>query len=138
MTTMEVIQNSSDLDAPWPPEMLLDAIGFRARVLGRIEDYLRDREVESLSLRELMDLFLPPSSEEVADITDFWRSVPMLRQPQFGPYLHDSGLLTLTEANMAPAFQTEWALRICRLKLYELRERPANKSVQQKGRAARL
>ena len=138
MTTIEIIRNSNDFDAQWPPYLLLDAIGFRTRVRGRVEDYLRERRIEALNLRELMDLFLPPASEPIADISDFWRHVPIFRQPQFGPYLHDSALLTLTEANMRPAFSLEWALRICKLKLYELRESPANKSVQQTCRAARF
>jgi len=137
-TTIEIIRNCNDLDARWPSQLLLDAVGFHTRVRGRVEDYLRERRIEALNLKNLMDLFLPPASELISDISDFWRHVPILRQPQFGPYLHDSALLTLTEANMSPAFSSEWALRICKMKLYELRASPANKSVLQAGRQDRL
>ena len=76
----------------------------------------------SLSLRELIALFLPPLSEPFLDFGDFWRHIPVLDQPQFGPYLHDSALVTLTDADLGTAFQSEWAARLDRLKLYELGE----------------
>jgi len=99
MTTTDDIRSTHDLDKPWPPRLLLDAIGFRTRVMGRVEDYLKRNNVRNLSLRELMDLFLPEALEPPFDeVAQFWRSIPMLRQPQFGPYLHDSALLTMTEA----------------------------------------
>lgn len=138
MTTNETIRNSNNLDARWPSELLLDAVGFRTRVRGRVEDYLAKLEVQELSLRQLMDLFLPPYSDPpVADVSQFWLSVPILQQAQFGPYLYDSALLTLTEADMGLSSVAEWALRICRLKLYELRESPANKRVQRTAKKPR-
>jgi hypothetical protein len=87
---------------------------------------MEQRGIETLSLRELMDLFLPPSSEPLLDFTDLWRRIPILEQPQFGPYLHDSALLTLTEADLGPSFRAEWAVRLDWLKLYVLGERSAN------------
>ena len=136
MTTIEIIGNSNNLDIRWPSQLLLDAVGFRTRVRGRVEYYLEDRGMEELNLMELMGLFLPSASEPITDFSDFWLHVPMLSQPQFGPYLYDSALLTLTEANMGPAFSSEWASRICRLKLYELREAPANKRLQRTAKSA--
>jgi len=127
MTASEIIRSSQDLDARWAIQSLLDAVGFRTRVRGRVEDYLKERGVEELSLREFMDLFLPPTSEPISDFTDFWLHVAILQQPQFGPYLFDSALLTLTETEMSPAFSSEWASRICKMKLFELRVSPANK-----------
>jgi hypothetical protein len=128
MTTIDAIKDTNDLDKPWPAQFLLDTVGFLSRVRGRVEDYLRRENVQSLSLRELMDLFLPSSEEPPFDeVAHFWMSIPILKQPQFGPYLHDSALLTMTEADMSQEFKTEWALRICRMMLYDLRERPANK-----------
>ncbi len=137
MTTIEIIRNSNNLDVRWPSQLLLDAVGFPARVRGRVEDYLKERGMEELSLRELMGLFLPSASEPIAEFSAFWLHVPILRQPQFGPYLYDSALLTLTEADMGPAFSSEWASRIFKLKLYELREAPANKRLQQNAKKRR-
>ena len=132
VATIEDIRSTKDLDSPWSAGLLLDAIGFRTRVRGRVEEYLKTRETQSLSLRELMDLFLPPAVEApFEDDTFFWLSIPILRQNQYGPYLHDSALLAMTEADMSQEFKAEWAMRICRMKLYELRDRPTNKRFQQ-------
>jgi len=130
MTTIGSIRNSNNLDVRWPSQVLLDAIGFQSRVRGRVEDYLKERGIEELSMMEFMDLFLPCASQSIDDYMDFWRYVPILRQSQFGPYLHDSALLTLTKVEFGPVFSSEWASRICKLKLYELRERPTNKRLQ--------
>ncbi len=129
--TIDTIKNTNDLDKPWPATILLDAIGFLPRVRGRVEDYLERQNIQSLSLRELMDLFLPAALDPPFDeVAQFWMSIPILRQPQFGPYLHDSALLTMTETSMSEEFKIEWAMRICRMMLYELRRRPANKRLQ--------
>ena len=127
MITIDRVRNSNNLDARWPSRSLLDAIGFQTKVRGRVEDYMEQHGIEALSLRELMDLFLPPSSEPLLDFTDLWRRIPILDQPQFGPYLHDSALRTLTEVDLGLAFRAEWAARLDRLKLYILGERSANK-----------
>lgn len=129
--TIDNIRSANDLDRPWPVTLLLNAIGFPSRVRGRVEEYLEGKKIRNLSLREFMDLFLPAATEPPLDEVDqFWMSIPILRQPQFGPYLHDSALLTMTEAAMSQGFKIEWAMRICRLMLYELRERPANERLQ--------
>jgi hypothetical protein len=108
------------------------------RVRGRVEDYLQTKGVWSLSLRELMDLFLPAALEPpFDDVAFFWLSIPILRQDQFGPYLHDSALLTMTEAAMSQEFKAEWAMRICRMTLYELREKHANKRFQRTAKKRR-
>jgi hypothetical protein len=120
MLTMDKVRNRNDLDVRWPAGWLLDALGFETRVRGRLAEYMEQRGVASLSLRELIDLFLPPLSEPFLDFSDFWRHIPVLDQPQFGPYLHDSALVTLTDADLGPAFQSEWAARLDRLKLYGL------------------
>jgi len=128
MTKEETIRNANDIDIRWPREDLLEAVGFEKRVRGRVEEYLENENIRELSLRDLMDLFLPRyTSPPHDDEFRFWRGVPILRQPQFGPYLHDSALLTLTETDLGQAYSVEWALRICRLKLYELRQRPTNR-----------
>jgi hypothetical protein len=101
-------------------------------VRNRVEEYLERENVRNVSLKEAMDLFLPEALEPPFDeVAQFWMSIPMLRQPQFGPYLHDSALLTMTEAAMSKEFKVEWAMRICRLMLYDLRGRPTNKRLQQ-------
>ena len=120
MLIMDKVRNRNDLDVRWPAGWLLDALGFETRVRGRLAEYMEQRGVASLSLRELIDLFLPPLSEPFLDVSDFWRHIPVLDQPQFGPYLYDSALVTLTDADLGPAFQSEWAARLDRLKLYEL------------------
>ncbi len=136
--SIDAIRSTNDLDKPWPARLLLDAIGFLQRVRGRVEDYLESRNIRNLSLRDLMDLFLPAAFEPPFDESaQFWMGIPILRQPQFGPYLHDSALLTMTEAAMSQAFKAEWAMRICRLMLYELRERPANKRLQRTAKNRR-
>ena len=91
---------------------------------------MEQRGIEAWSLRELMDVFLPPPSESLLDCTALWRRLPILDQPQWGPYLHDSALLTLAEADLGPAWRAEWAVRPDRLKLYKLGERPTNKRRQ--------
>jgi hypothetical protein len=129
--TVDAIKSTNDLDKPWLATLLLDAIGFQSRVRGRVEDYLEGHDIPSLSLRELMDLFLPAApGPPIDELAQFGMNIPMLRQPQFGSYLHDSALLTMTEATMSQEFKTEWAIRICRMVLYELRKRPANKRLQ--------
>ena len=119
MLTMDKVRNRNDLDVRWPAGWLLDALGFETRVRGRLAEYMEQRGVASLSLRELIDLFLPPLSEPFLDFSDFWRHIPVLDQPQFGPYLHDSALVTLTDADLGPAFQSECAARLDRLTLYK-------------------
>ena len=124
------MRNRNNRDARWPSRPLLDALGFQTKVRGRVEDYMEQRGIEALSLRELMDLFLPPPSEPLLDFTDLWRRIPLLDQPPCGPYLHDSALLTLAEADLGPALRAAWAVRLDRLKLYKLGERPAHKRRQ--------
>ena len=123
--------DTNDIDAKWPSEKLVDSIGFRTKAGNRIKDYLNNHGIDKLSLRELLDLFLPPASNIFKSEYEFWVDIPILKQPQFGPYLYDSALLTLTEAELGSGFRAEWMLRIYSLKLHELRHRPANKSVKQ-------
>ena len=87
-----------------------------------------------MSVRELMDVFLPPPSAPLLDFSDWWRRIPILDQPQFGPILHDSALLTLTEADLGPAYRAEWAARLDRLKVYELGEGRVHKRRQRTER----
>ena len=123
MLTMDKVRNRNDLEVRWPAGWLLDALGFETRVRGRLAAYMEQRGVASLSVRELIDVFLPPLSEPCLDVSDCWRHIPVLDQPQLGPYLHDSALVTLTDADLGPAFQSEWAARLDRLTLYELEGR---------------
>jgi len=67
MTTIGSIRNSNNLDVRWPSQVLLDAIGFQSRVRGRVEDYLKERGIEELSMMEFMDLFLPCASQSIDD-----------------------------------------------------------------------
>ncbi len=120
MITIDKVRNRNDLDVRWPAGSLFDALRFETRVRGRLAEYEEQRGLEALSLRELMDLFLPPLSEPFLDFSDFWRHIPMLDQPQFSRYLHDSTLVTLTDADLGSALTSEWAARHDRLKLYEL------------------
>lgn len=121
MTTAESIRTTNDLDVRWAVMELLDAVGFPRKVRGRVEDYLRARALATLSLRELMDLFLPPADAPVTDLRDLWAKTPMFDQPRFSWILHDYALLALTEADFGSAYRTEWALRMCKLMLHELR-----------------
>ena len=59
MLTVDQIRNRNDLDVRWTAGSLLDALGFETRVRGRLAQYVEQRGLELLSLRELMDLFLP-------------------------------------------------------------------------------
>jgi hypothetical protein len=68
---------------------------------------------------------LPPSRPATPVST-----AAILDQPQCGPYLHDSALLTLAEADLGPALRAAWAVRLERLKLYKRGERPTNKRRQ--------
>jgi len=121
----------ANLDDPWPAKLLLDKICFRVRVRNRVEDYLKEHNIDYLSWRELMDLFLPAATDPpFDDVSLFWMRIPMLKQYQFGKYLYDSALLTLTEADFGQEFKTEWAMRICRMMLYELRNKPTNKNIR--------
>jgi hypothetical protein len=128
------IPATNDIDVKWRSENLIESIAFRAKAGNRIKDYLNDHGIVKISIREMMDLFLPPASEIFKSEYEFWVDVPILKQPQFGPYLYDSALLTLTEAELGSAFRAEWMQRIYSLKLHELRHQPANKSVEQTAR----
>lgn len=125
--------NTYDIDEKWPYIKLVDLIGFRTKAGNRIKDYLKDHGIVELSIRELIDLFLPPASDNYKSEYEFWVSIPIRKQPQFGRYLYDSALLTLSEAKLGAAFRAEWMLRIYSLKLHELRNCPANKRVEQTG-----
>jgi hypothetical protein len=128
------IPTTNDINVKWPSENLVELIGFRTKAGNRIKDYLNDHGIVKLSLREFIDLFLPPASNIFKSKYEFWVAIPILKQPQFGPYLYDSALLSLTEAELGAAFRAEWMQRIYSLKLHELRHRPANKSVEQTAR----
>jgi hypothetical protein len=123
-----------DIDVKLPHETLVDLIGFQTKPGNRIKTYLETYDLLELSLRDLMDLFLPPASDVYISEDDFWLSIPILRQPQFGPYLYDSALLSLTEAELGDVFRSEWMLRIYSLKLHELKHCPANKRLYQSAR----
>jgi hypothetical protein len=125
----------NDIDIKEPSEELVDSIGFRAKAGNRIKDYVKNHGIVALSLRELMDLFLPPASSTYKSRYEFWMNIPILKQPQFGTYLYDSALLTLTEAELGVAFRDEWMLRLYSLKLHELKNCPANKRFQQTAKS---
>ena len=131
MVSNKLIRGTNDIDVKWPAEMVVDYIGFQTKAGNRIKDYLNQQGYLKISLRELMSLLLPPASCTYRSDEDFWRSIPIFRQPQFGPYLYDSALLTLTEGDFGAAFKAEWMKRIYSLKLHELRHLPANKSLHQ-------
>jgi len=131
MTSAKSIRETNDIDERWPSENLVDSIGFRTKAGNRIKDYLNDHGIVKLSLRELIDLFLPPASIIHKSEYEFWVNIPILKQPQFGPYLYDSALLTMTEVELGAAFRAEWMLRIYSLKLHDLRHLPPNKRFQQ-------
>jgi hypothetical protein len=110
-----------------PATLLLDAIGFEKRVKNRIEEYLTSNHIVSLSILQLMDLFLPQYQEPIREYSyryDF--EIPIRDQPQFGTYLFDSALLSITEAPMCKEARVEWALRLYPLMLLELKNRPTN------------
>jgi hypothetical protein len=131
---IDMVRNRNNLEVRWSSHPLLEALGFQTKVWRRVADYLEQQGTEALSLRELMDVFLPPPSEPLLDFSDLWRRNPILNQPQCGPYLHDSALLTLTEADRGPAYRAAWARRLDRLKLYELGEGRVRKRRQRTGR----
>ena len=126
MASTKSIRETNDIDVRWPSEKLVDSIGFQTKAGNRIKDYLNDHGIVKLSLKELIDLFLPPASNIHISEYEFWVNIPILKQPQFGPYLYDSALLTMTEVELGAAFRAEWMLRIYSLKLHELRHLPAN------------
>ena len=127
MMIAKTIHETYDIDVKCSSEQLIDLIGFQTKAGNRIKDYLNDHGIMALSLRELIDLFLPPASNTHKSEYEFRVNIPILKQPQFGPYLYDSALLTLTEAELGAAFRAEWMLRIYSLKLHELKHCPANK-----------
>jgi hypothetical protein len=110
-----------------PATLLLDAIGFEKRVKNRIEEYLTSNHIVSLSILQLMDLFLPQYQEPIREYS-YWYDfkIPIMDQPQFGTYLFDSALLSITEAPMCKEARVEWALRLYPLMLLELKDRPTN------------
>ena len=125
---LKKINEVNNIDVKWPSEKLVDSITFRTKAGNRIKEYLINSGIVELSLRQFMDLFLPPASKSYKSEYDFWVNIPILKQPQFGSYLYDSALLRLTEIELCGAFKTEWMQRIYSLKLHELRHKPANKS----------
>ncbi len=135
MASAKSIRETNDIDVKWPSEKLVDSIGFQTKAGNRIKDYLNDHGIVKLSLKELIDLFLPPASNIHISEYEFWVNIPILKQPQFGPYLYDSALLTMTEVELGAAFRAEWMLRIYSLKLHELKHLPANKRFQQTAKS---
>jgi hypothetical protein len=131
---IDQVRNRNNLEVRWPSRLLLEALGLQTKVRRRVVDYLEQQGIEALSVRELMDVFLPPPSAPLLDFSDWWRRIPILDQPQFGPILHDSALLTLTEADLGPAYRAEWAARLARLKVYELGEGRVHKRRQRTER----
>lgn len=127
MSSIKSIREANNIDVKLPSEKLVDSIGFQSRAGNRIKDYLKDHGIEELSFRDFMGMFLPKASNRHKSESEFWSNIPILRQPQFGIYLYDSALLTLTEAELGSAFRAEWMQRIYSLKLHELRHSPANK-----------
>ncbi len=123
-----------DIDVKLHHETLVDLIGFQTKAGNRIKDYLVTHGMLELTIRDLMDLFLPPASDVYISEDGFWLSIPILKQPQFGPYLYDSALLSFTEAELGDVFRSEWMLRIYSLKLHELKHCPANKRLYQSAR----
>jgi len=121
-----------DINIKYPYKKILELIVFQTRVKNRVTEYFEDHRIKELSFREFMGLFLPPVSDEQITHDKFYLSIPMLNQRQFGPYMFDSALLALTEAQLGPAFRSEWSSRIYLLKLLELRHCPANKATLKK------
>ena len=117
---IDQVRHRNHLEVRWPSRPLLEALGLQTKVRRRVVEYLEQQGIEVLSVRELMNLFLPPPSAPLLDFSDLRRRIPILKQPQCGPILHDSALLTLTEVDLGPAYRAEWAARLDRLKVYEL------------------
>jgi len=84
-------------------------ISFGRRVAGRIDEYLTNEGLTVLSLRQLMDLFLPFSHPVPVER---WHKPPILRQRQFGRYLFRYALATLSTIDLGEEFKAEWDLRL--------------------------
>lgn len=133
---IDQVRHTNNLEVRWPSRPLLEALGLQTNVRRRVVEYLAQQGIEALSVRERMHLFLPPPSEPLLDFSDVWCHIPILKQPQCGPLLHDSALLTVTEADLGPAYRAEWAARLDRLKVYELgagRVRTRRQRTERKG-----
>jgi len=115
METRQNIREDNDIDRLWPMHMLLEKISFSKRIEGRLINYLVTHGIDKLSLRQLMDLFLPPSNQPIRNI---WSDVPILKQPQFGHYLFMYSLARLTTADLGQAFESEWAVRLLNYHFY--------------------
>ena len=83
MMIAKTVQETYDIDVKCSSEQLIDLIGFRTKAGNRIKDYLNDHGIMALSLRELIDLFLPPASNTHKSEYEFWVNIPILKQPQF-------------------------------------------------------
>jgi len=112
MVTAELLRARNDIEFQWPARQLLEAVGFETKVRTRVLNLLKTRGMETLSLRGLMDLILPLTAGAPKSAEAIWGFPPIMKQPQFGPILYNSALLTLTEADLGPAFRAEWALRV--------------------------
>jgi len=119
---MKPIEDQPELERLWPANELLDAVGFRPRVRGRVAQYLQNRGLAELSPKQLMDLFSPVNFGG-------YYTCPISSQAQFGWYCYDSALLSLCDANLGTACRSEWESRIYALKVWELRRCPANRAV---------
>jgi len=123
---MKSIEDQPELERLWPANELLDAVGFRPRVHGRVAQYLQKHSMVELSPKQLMDLFLPMAFSG-------YYSSPISSQPQFGWYCYNSALLSLCDASLGTACRTEWASRIYALKVWGLRRSPANRVVHRQS-----
>ncbi|RLC16266.1 MAG: hypothetical protein DRH93_18855, partial [Deltaproteobacteria bacterium] len=83
---LKKINEINNIDVNWPSEKLVNSITFRTKAGNRIKEYLINSGIVELSLRQFMDLFLPPASKSYKSEYDFWVNIPILKQPQFGSY----------------------------------------------------
>ena len=58
MLTPKILK-TNNIDVKWPYEELVDSIGFQTKVRNRIKEFLIDHGIEEITIRRLLDLFLP-------------------------------------------------------------------------------
>jgi len=115
---LEEIRRSNDLDKKWPIAEFLDTIGIRLQLKTCLSEYLDRDGTHGISLRELMDMFIPRQERPPRDFFDL---LPAYRTKWVGSKTYATIIKRLTRADLGSAFAEGWMARRVQLKqhIYE-------------------
>jgi len=90
-------------------EEILKLCCFHRRLENKIRHYFISNMINSISLFEFIDLFIPQNLKS----DDFiYSKAPIFKLEQFGIYLYFDSLIAITELNIFEEFTNEWSRRL--------------------------